>query len=244
MKTTLALLLAALATTPAFAQVLRPPAVNGAVVGGIAGAVIGHNSGDLRHNAWRGAAYGAGAGLILGSLSADAHDRRLATQVGYQGGHGHPYVYRRAPVYYSYGYGYYGRPRSYGSDVYYSYDAPIYDGTVYDSDSYDSTDYRGNGLVLGALAGAIIGNNSGGLRHNAWRGAAYGAATGYLLGALAENHVRTRPAVVSAAPVAYAPAATTSSEAPVSAGGQTPAVTPAPATTSSMTAANSLFGRK
>jgi outer membrane lipoprotein SlyB len=53
-------------------------AASGALLGGIAGAIIGHNSGDLRHNAWRGAAIGAGAGLLLGSLADRAEETRPA----------------------------------------------------------------------------------------------------------------------------------------------------------------------
>jgi uncharacterized protein YcfJ len=239
MKTALALLLASLAITPTFAQVLRPGAVNGAVLGGIAGAVIGNNSGDLRHNAWRGAAYGAGAGLILGSLADNAHERRVATQVSVPAS-SRVYVHRRVPSYYSYGYGYYGYPEYYGGS-YYSY--PV-SSSYYADDDYDGADYRGNGLVLGALAGAIIGNNSGGLHHNAWRGAAYGAATGYLLGALAENHVRSRPAIVTnSAATTYSSSAPVETPAPdAGAIRQTPAAPPPAA--SNMAAANSLFGRK
>ena len=47
-------------------------AARGALLGGIAGAIIGHNDG--RHG-WEGAAYGLGAGYLLGSL-ADARSRR------------------------------------------------------------------------------------------------------------------------------------------------------------------------
>jgi len=241
MKTALALLLASLAIKPAFAQVLRPGAVNGAVLGGVAGAIIGNNSGDLRHNAWRGAAYGAGAGLMLGSIADHAHERRVATQVPVPASP-RVYVRRHVPSYYRYGYGYYGGYPDYYGSVYYS-SPSSYAYTDDDDSGYEGTDYRGNGLLLGALAGAIIGNNSGDLRHNAWRGAAYGAATGYLLGALAENRVRSRPAVASSAPAAY------TSSAPVTAQPQEPVAarptTPPPAApASNMAAANSLFGRK
>lgn len=43
-------------------------AVNGLVLGALAGGIIGHNSGDFRHNGWRGVAWGAGAGWLLGSV--------------------------------------------------------------------------------------------------------------------------------------------------------------------------------
>jgi len=57
--------LAALA--PARAQVFGPAAVNGAVFGGLAGGIIGSSWG--RHDGWAGAAIGAGAGLLLGSVA-------------------------------------------------------------------------------------------------------------------------------------------------------------------------------
>ena len=72
MKTPVYLCLALLAVAPASAQVFRPETVNGAVLGGIAGAVIGNNSRSLGHNAWRGAAYGAGAGLLPDGAVAQA----------------------------------------------------------------------------------------------------------------------------------------------------------------------------
>ena len=50
--------LALLAAASAHAQLFGPRAANGALIGGIAGAVIGHNSGSLSHNGWQGAAKG------------------------------------------------------------------------------------------------------------------------------------------------------------------------------------------
>jgi len=238
MKTTLVFFFALLTAASASAQVLRPEAVNGALWGGLAGAVIGNNSGDLHHNAWRGAAYGAGAGLLIGSIVGDAHDRRVATHVPVPD-YPRTYVYRNAPSYY--GYGYYGRPghRRGGSYGYVSYETPIYtDGY------YDRSDYAGNGLLLGALAGAVIGNNSGGLGHNAWRGAAYGAATGYILGSIAESNARQRESVAASRVVATPPAddpGTAAAYIPASSN-PGPAAPVAPA--SSMSAANNLFGRK
>jgi hypothetical protein len=44
------------------------PAATGFWLGALAGGILAHNSGDLGHNVWRGAALGAGAGLLLGSV--------------------------------------------------------------------------------------------------------------------------------------------------------------------------------
>src|SRR5471030_1693024 len=65
MNTALVLILALAAYAPAQAQIFRSPVFGGPVLG----AIIGHNSGSLGHNAWRGAAYGAGAGYLLGSIA-------------------------------------------------------------------------------------------------------------------------------------------------------------------------------
>lgn len=218
MKTVLASCFALLALAPLQAQVFRPEAANGALLGGIAGAVIGHNSGDLHHNAWKGAAIGAGAGLLLGQAVGNANASPYATSGGY--------VYRGEPsvrvgVGVGYRGGYYGRshygyyePRyrfgyGYGRGYYaptYSY----YDGYGYGYPYYSDYGYYGggsaaaNGLLLGALAGGIIGNNSGDFRHSGWRGAAWGAGAGLLLGSIIDANrpvVYSTPAVVPQAPV-------------------------------------------
>src|SRR5882672_12607706 len=90
MKTLLSLGLVALALTPVHAQIFGPRAANGALLGGIAGAVIGHNSGSLSHNGWQGAAIGAGVGALLGA-AADHNDAR--NDRGWSGSQG-AYVYR------------------------------------------------------------------------------------------------------------------------------------------------------
>lgn len=72
---------------------------------------------------------------------------------------------------------------------------------------------RGDGLVLGAIAGAVIGNNSGIFGHRGDRGAAWGAGIGYVLSAIAEENAqyryRTAPAPVRMieVPAPAAPAA-------------------------------------
>src|SRR5207302_1055341 len=91
MKTLFSLVLGLLALAPAHAQLFGPRAANGALLGGIAGGIIGHNSGgNWRHDGWRGAAWGAGAGWLLGSI--------IDANYGY-GYHGYD-------GYGSYGYGY------------------------------------------------------------------------------------------------------------------------------------------
>lgn len=254
MKTLVAAVLALLAVAPLRAEVLRPEAVNGAVLGGVAGAIIGHNSGDLRHNAWRGAAYGAGAGVLLGTIAGDARHRRAATQVPVPD-YPRTYLYREAPAYY-------GRPAYYASGWHRShsvrhryrhhYGAPVvygasgyYGGTFYGEGDYGRPDYRGSGLLWGALAGAVIGHNSGDLRHNGWRGAAYGAGLGYVIGSVAEHRARQREAGEMQPVAAAAPAdaySDTNAATAVPATAPAPALEPATAP-STMSAANRLFGR-
>jgi len=268
MKTAILLSLVSLALVPARAQVLRPEAVRGAVLGGVAGAVIGHNSGDLRHNGWKGAAIGAGAGLILGEMIGNANAG--ATRVG--GPRSGGYGYRDQPAVYvgvragsgagyrSFGYGYgHGHParvypgRGYagygwGPAVYRS--APAYgyypgygDGYPYYS-TYPAGSAASTGLLLGSLAGGIIGHNSGDFRHNGWRGAAWGAGIGWLLGSVVD--ARRHADVYASAPIVVQPAPAVQVSAPSAAPAQPQQVTiinnyyntPTP-----MTSANGLFGR-
>ncbi|MEO6003232.1 MAG: YMGG-like glycine zipper-containing protein [Opitutus sp.] len=251
MKSSLtACLLAVLAVTASLsAQGLRPEAVNGAVIGGVAGAIIGNNSGDFRHNGLRGAAYGAGAGMLIGQMAGDSRGYGSRTQVRV---HAAPrtYLYRDSGRYYGHGgyYGYRGDRPWRGGYYYrpgYTYtDSDYYGYSDYDSSYYGGSSYATNGLLLGGLAGAIIGYNSGGLHHNAWRGAGIGAAAGYLFGSIAENNARRREAILTQ----QAGNSGGAGEQPTSAA---PAVvdTPAPVTAAKlqsstpMSSANSLFGR-
>jgi hypothetical protein len=100
--------------------------------------------------------------------------------------------------------------------------------------------------VLGALAGGIIGNNSRAFHHDAWRGAAWGAGVGWLLGSVADANRRV--VYQNSAPVVVQSAA----PAPVPMQAQ-PAAQPAQQpvtiinnyynTSTPMTGANQLFGR-
>jgi hypothetical protein len=210
MKTFLSLGLGLLALAPMQAQIFGPQALNGALLGGIAGAVIGHNSGSLSHNGWQGAAIGAGIGALLGA-TADSNAARYNTGMPVaQGG----YVYRDG----------------YGS----GYPGGYYGGSA-----------ASDGLWLGALAGGIIGNNRGfGHSRNGWRGAAWGAGAGWLLGSILDANYgnygfgyprrvavpEAQPVAVQAAPAAPAPQ-------------QVTIINNYYGNASPMAGANSLFGR-
>lgn len=170
------------------------------------------------------------------------HHRHGHARVAWHHAHS-PYLHRHGPHWRTRTSFYFGSP-FYSGFGYHSY-APVYANYgYYESPGYSVVrpNYAANGLLLGALAGAVIGNNSGDLRHNAWTGAALGATAGYVLGSLAENRAdQAAPAPVVSTPTAssaVAPAATRpASSAPPS----TPA-SPPPAP-SPMAAANTLFGR-
>ena len=238
MKTPIPLGLALLALAPASAQVFRPETVNGAVIGGIAGAVIGHNSGSLNHNGWKGAAIGAGVGAVIGAAVGRDNDARRAPQHRAPR-YDSPYIYRDAPVVYrgpargGYHGAYYGGGGYYGSGGYYG--GGYYGGSA-----------AADGLFLGALAGGIIGHNSGSLGHNGWRGAAWGAGLGWVLGSVADANRRAviweRPPVYveSARPVVVqAPAQPAQAAAPQ----QVTIINNYYGNAAPMGQANTLFGR-
>lgn len=72
---------------PVRAQLFSREGFNGALLGGLAGGIIGHNS--RRHTA-EGVAIGAGSGLLLGSLFHDARRELVYSQ---------PYGYYVTPTY-------------------------------------------------------------------------------------------------------------------------------------------------
>lgn len=183
MKTAASLLaLSLIAVVPAQAQLFRPETVTGAVIGGAVGAVIGHN--DDRHG-WEGAAYGAAAGALIGSLAGHANDRAQyrATQVpvpaygGYSGYHGPRYPGRVVV----------GRPAYHYPHYVYRAPAVVYAPRAVPTYVYPARrpNYVRTGVLLGGIAGAIIGHNDG--RHG-WEGAAYGVGAGLILGSIAERN--------------------------------------------------------
>jgi hypothetical protein len=133
------------------------------------------------------------------------HHNRTSVHVGIGSGHRHRYdgPWRD----YGHGHGnrgYYHSP--YRHLPRYSY----YDGFGSGYPYFDTYGYYGagsgatNGLLLGALAGGVIGHNSGEFRHNGWRGAAWGAGLGWVLGSVADAN--RRRAVYETAPVVIQPA--------------------------------------
>lgn len=260
MKTFVAFLAVASVAAPlAQSQVFRPETVNGAVLGGIAGAVIGNNSGDLRHNAWRGAAIGSVAGAVIGSAFGEAREDasgrvpqpyRARVWGGYDRHVGPSWHYGH---YDRVGYGHWNHHHRHGYYTGIRFGAPVYYSSGW-APSYGygygyyraGRGYAANGTLLGGIAGAIIGHNSGDLRHSAWRGAALGAGAGWLIGAIADERARERDAQVVERPDVYAPEdsappARTTAGAPQNVtiiNNYYGSTNPAP-----MAAANGLFGR-
>lgn len=169
---------------------------------------------------------------------------------GWRGGSG-VYLGARAYPYYSRPYSGYGaawRPY-YSSYPVYVQPAPVvYADYGYDSGyTYGTPSRAASGLWLGALVGAIIGNNSGSLGHDAWRGAAYGAGAGLIIGAVADHNARQREVVAERAAAVRREMNQMQQQPQVASAApqgttiinnyyNTPAATP-------MSSANSLFGR-
>lgn len=154
--------------------------------------------------------------------------------------HGHSHGHGRVV---GFGYGYLGPRYAYGHHPGYAYG--YYPGYGVDYPYYGvqvSPSAASTGMLLGALAGGIIGNNSGAFGHSGWRGAAWGAGAGLLLGSVVDVE-RARAAQVRA-PAPSVVHATAQAAA-------TPVASPPPQVTiinnfhgaSPMSAANRLFGR-
>jgi hypothetical protein len=124
------------------------------------------------------------------------------------------YVYRRTPTYYYSDY----------SDTDYDY-------------GYARPNYAVSGALLGGLAGGIIGYNN---HYQTGRGILIGAASGLILGSIAEHAARER-ALAAERPV-YISAPAEPTPAPVAPQEQVAPAAPA-APTTPMSSANSLFGR-
>ncbi len=163
------------------AQLFSPEAVNGALLGTMIGGIAGSDC----HHGWsgEGAAIGAGVGLLAGAIVGEAQRQSYyASQ---------PACYYPATTYAQPGYGYVCAPA-----VAY---APGY------APAPPRPNYVVGGTLLGALAGGLIGSGS----HQGWEGAGIGAASGLVVGTVAEAvaQKRERDWVAARATSAPAPAA-------------------------------------
>jgi hypothetical protein len=168
-------------------------------------------------------------GRTGGTVDAGNRDNRQHAWIGTGG----RYVYRRDPVIHT---GFRGPYyRGWGDGFYGSVDfVPAYGYYGYGSGA-------ANGLWLGALAGGILGNNSRSFHHDAWRGAAWGAGLGWLLGSIVDAN---RPAVAYQQPVSVGPEMPAAVAAPAPAPQQVTIINHYYGNSGTpMSAANSLFGR-
>ena len=181
------------------AQLFRPEAVEGALWGSLIGGIAGRE--HCYGFSGRGAAIGAGVGLLAGSIIGESRRYSYCDTPGY--------VYATTPgVNVSFGYGY----GDCGSSAYVYYAPNRYCAPGY---YYRPTrpNYAVNGVVLGAATGALIGAAD----DHAGNGAAIGAATGLVLGSLAEHTTRKEERRVATQTVTSVPTtqvATPNSETP------------------------------
>lgn len=137
MKLTLIIAWIALTAIPVRAQLFGPESLGGALLGGVAGGIIGHNS--SRHTA-EGIAIGAGAGLVLGALAGDARREREC----YYDRAGYAYAY---PDYYGCSY---RRPS-------YALSGAVLGGVAGGIIGHNSGGQTAEGAAIGAGAGLLLG---------------------------------------------------------------------------------------
>jgi hypothetical protein len=239
MKTTIALSLALIALTSAHAQIFRAEGVRR----GIARGGMTENTERVQHRTH--ADFNRGGGYVYRHSPTAHTGSRYHGPVysphryyGHRSYHSHYAYWPRSYGYFGFGFPSYGYP-SYGYYSGYGYGYPYDDSYGY----YGSGGAAANGLWLGALAGGIIGHNSGEFRHNGWRGAAWGAGLGWLLGSVIDANRRT--AVYDSRPVVYQPAAAVQvqSAAPAQQPQQVTIINNYYNSSTPMSAANGLFGR-
>jgi uncharacterized protein YcfJ len=184
MKRLILTILTAGALTSAPAQLFGPDSLNGAFLG----TVIGGFAGGNHHYGFsgRGAAIGAGVGLLAGAIVGEARPNDYyASQP----------CYYATPVYATPGYGYAYAPAYVSAPAYVA--AP------------QRPNYAVGGTLTGALAGGLIGAGF----HRGWEGAGIGAASGLVLGSVAEvaaqrHEQRWAAPQVAPMPQVYRPVAT------------------------------------
>jgi uncharacterized protein YcfJ len=201
-----------LAVTSVRGQIFSNESLTGALMGGIIGGVIGHN--HHRQTA-EGAAIGAGAGWLLGTI---VHNQKELS--------------RQENSYYQ------------PTTTTYSYQ-PVYT-TTYTTTTYTRPNYAIGGVILGGIVGGVIGHNH---HRQTAEGIAIGAASGLVLGTLAEQNARLkeRNVLVTQPQTVYYPVVQTNMvvvQQPVQQQITTPVQqTVTPQQSSPMSSANSLFGR-
>ena len=204
MKTIFPLCLALLAVNVASAQIFRPQGMNGAVLERRGQHHSRDGGRDYRHDAHSGHGRFDHGRFDHGRRHHDFHYGHAPYRHyrSYDRGfHGHLGLgYFRGPYPYSY-FPRYSYVPSYGYYDGYGYGYPYDKNYGY----YGSSSAATNGLLLGALAGGIIGHNSGDLHHSAWRGSAWGAGLGWLLGSVVDSN--RRATAYRSAPVVVQPAA-------------------------------------
>jgi len=175
--------------TGARAQLLTPEALGGAFWGTLIGGLAGANC----HQSFsgNGAALGAGIGLAAGALIGEVNRQS---------------AYNARPEYVAYG----------PAPVIPGYPAPVYVqpgyGYMYQpAYVYPPAPQRPNYAVGGTLVGALAGGLIGASQNNGWEGAGIGAASGLVLGGIAEavarNHEKKLSNPTSAVAVAHPPQA-------------------------------------
>jgi len=149
MKKILTVIIASASVIAASAQVFRPEVVSGAVLGGVAGAIIGNNTGH--GNSGRGALIGAATGLILGSAVGEAnHDQNWGNTQVYRPRGPRPGYYRQ---------NYRGDYRGdYGRNDTGFFPGMVLGGVTGAIIGNNSGRHNGGrGAVIGALAGGLLG---------------------------------------------------------------------------------------
>ncbi|MGC8829129.1 MAG: YMGG-like glycine zipper-containing protein [Verrucomicrobiia bacterium] len=225
MKNLINLIAVAMLALPAKAQIFSNESLTGALLGGVVGGIIGNNH---HHQTAEGIAIGAASGLVLGSIVHNERERAryMATQVPVPATVST--VYAPAP------------------NVVY---APAYTTTYVTQPSRPN--YAVGGAILGGIVGGVIGHNH---HRQTAEGIAIGAASGLVLGTIAEQNARLREqraVVVQPATTVYYPVAQqVQQSAPQQQSSQRtlqPVSQPLPdyhpASSSPMAPANSLFGR-
>ncbi len=187
MKTLFCLAVALLSVAPARAQIFGPNATGGALIGGLAGGIIGYNN---HHQTGRGIAIGAASGLLLGSIADQANeDFYQRTQVPVPAT---TYVYRQTPAYYysNYAGSGYAPPN-------YTASGALLGGLAGGIIGYNDHYQTGRGILIGTASGLLL----GALADEAAR----------------EREAAPAPMVVAAAPATQPPSAPESVPVPATA---------------------------